>query len=288
MDDDPADTGQQPQGRESVMMDEAMHSTPDIQTKDDATNSSSGDQNATTTPLSYKERLTGLKKKRAAPPIQRVPGDVIKTKKMWQPTEEFDIIDLKNDFWRILLSNREDEERAVRGGPWYLSEKCLSVQKWTPEFRASTTKVTKLATWIRLPGLPMQYYHEIALWEIGDFLGRTIKIDENTSNAGRGKFAKIAVELDLTQPLTPSFQIKDKWQAVEYEGLPSICYNCGYFGHGSPNCPEEPRQKSSVPPSQEGVEVQGNKNLHDNEGMEGKVGLGPWMVAQRRTRRYFR
>ncbi|KAJ1418752.1 Ribonuclease H-like superfamily [Sesbania bispinosa] len=38
----------------------------------------------------------------------------------------------------------------------------------------------RVVVWIRIPGLPVEYYDRKILWRIGDTLGHTIKIDNNT------------------------------------------------------------------------------------------------------------
>lgn len=55
-------------------------------------------------------------------------------------------------------------------------------------------------------------------------MGKTLKIDANTIGVQRGKFAPVAVELDLEQPILPRFRINDEWQKVEYENLPQFVF----------------------------------------------------------------
>lgn len=151
-----------------------------------------------------------------------------------------------------------------------------------------------MVTWIRLPDLPFQYYHEIALTSIGDYLGKTIKIDKASLNAERGQFARIAIEIDTALPLVPSVEIDDWIQTVEYEGLPTICYNCGKILHGSASCSEPPAFNSAVQEiPKENLQSSGNEKPVENNLKDGGVagkneGLGPWMVAQRSRRRPIR
>ncbi|CAI9100910.1 OLC1v1038100C1 [Oldenlandia corymbosa var. corymbosa] len=237
--------------------------------------------------MSFKERLLGIRRRRASMKVQIEPGNVIMekvlmgeklkfsdrvkaifredwehivvvslvgvthtyrgisnaVKRMWCPEGEFEILDFTNGFFGVLFPSAEEEDKALNGGPWFVGPQCLSVQRWIPVFRGSTATVNTVVTWIRLPNLPVEYYHEIALFSIGNFVSRTLKIDEKTLNADRGKFVRVAVELNLNEPLTPSFQIEDRWQVVDYEGLPVICYNCGCVGHGSILCTSESRNQ---------------------------------------------
>ncbi|KAK9209342.1 hypothetical protein WN944_001708 [Citrus x changshan-huyou] len=65
-----------------------------------------------------------------------------------------------------------------------------------------------------------------------------IKIDYNIVVAQRGKFARIAVQLDLEKPLVSQFDFEGRIQKVEYENLPLICFCCGKFGHYKDACPD--------------------------------------------------
>lgn len=56
-------------------------------------------------------------------------------------------------------------------------------------------------------------------------IGRVIRIDYNTAATTKGKFTRLAVELDLEKPLCSQFQPDGKLQRVEYEGLPKICFS---------------------------------------------------------------
>lgn len=49
--------------------------------------------------------------------------------------------------------------------------------------------------------MPIHYYHKSVLRAIGSMIGKLIKIDYNSLAMQRGKFAKMAMELDLGRPL---------------------------------------------------------------------------------------
>lgn len=56
-------------------------------------------------------------------------------------------------------------------------------------------------SWIRLPGLPSYFYRRKILKEIGGLIGRVAKLDLDTDNKVRGKFARLAVYVNLEKPL---------------------------------------------------------------------------------------
>ncbi|XP_057453017.1 uncharacterized protein LOC130744870 [Lotus japonicus] len=58
----------------------------------------------------------------------------------------------------------------------------------------------------------------------------------NTLRADRGRFARICVELDLTEAVVGKVCIEGFWYKIEYEGLHVICTKCGCYGNRSREC----------------------------------------------------
>lgn len=56
-------------------------------------------------------------------------------------------------------------------------------------------------SWIRLPSLPGYFYKWKILIEIGETVGKVAKFDMNTNNKVGGRFARLAIYINLDQPL---------------------------------------------------------------------------------------
>lgn len=69
-----------------------------------------------------------------------------------------------------------------------------------------------------------------------------MRIDYNTEGFDKARYARLAVRIDLTKPLVSKLKLDGLTQLVEYEGLPTICYNCGCYGHLEEACPPRNRQ----------------------------------------------
>lgn len=54
----------------------------------------------------------------------------------------------------------------------------------------------------------------------------------------------MCVEVDLSKPLLPYYIIKGIEYIVEYEGLHSLCFSCGKFGHIFSNCSAKKETKN--------------------------------------------
>ncbi|CAN1259077.1 hypothetical protein LINPERPRIM_LOCUS10068 [Linum perenne] len=203
---------------------------------------------------------------------------------MWRPNNPIHIIDLDKGCFMVKFGAEQDYFKALTGGPWMILDHYLVVHQWSPEFRVSDSLPAKMVVWVRLPLMPIQYYHAQVLTSLGNLLGRTVKIDYNTQHAERGKFARMAVEIDLNQPLAPVIKLDGVWQDVEYENLPALCFTCGKVGHLLDDCPSSRPSHSStaiVVPNQPA----GSSESSVRPPLPSPDNFGPWMVVARKSRR---
>lgn len=63
-----------------------------------------------------------------------------------------------------------------------------------------------------------------------------MKVDKNTLQQERAKYARICVEVNLTKPLLAMFTIKGRKYKIKYEGLHPLCLKCGKLGHYKEGC----------------------------------------------------
>ena len=121
----------------------------------------------------------------------------------------------------------------------------LTTQPWTFDFDPRVTTIFKVVAWIRIPGLAFRYYHRSTLNAIGKLIGEVVKIDYTTEARGRGKYARIAILVDLMNALIPQIRVDGRLYTVAYEGLPQICFGCGKYGHIKDRCESETETNDS-------------------------------------------
>ncbi|KAJ1378036.1 hypothetical protein SESBI_48250 [Sesbania bispinosa] len=69
----------------------------------------------------------------------------------------------------------EDVNRVFRGGPWMILDHYLMVRKWHPQFFPQEDELKRVAVWVCVPGLPIEYYDHHILWRVGGSLGNMLK-----------------------------------------------------------------------------------------------------------------
>nr|XP_025702526.1 uncharacterized protein LOC112803232 [Arachis hypogaea] len=121
-------------------------------------------------------------------------------------------------------------------GPWKVYDHYLTVRLWEPNFNPLRATIDKITTWVRLSGLSIELYDRTILRRIGNLIGRTEKVDNNTANLCREKFTRLCVEVDLTKPLMEKYLINGEEYHVEYKGIHQICFSCGRIDHDQQHC----------------------------------------------------
>ncbi|KAI9086476.1 hypothetical protein K1719_031560 [Acacia pycnantha] len=205
---------------------------------------------------------------------------------LWKPIGQLKIIDLADDCYLVRFSEDIDYQNALLSGPWMVFGHYLTVQPWSPSFRSHEHTIHQIIGWVRLPRLPARYYHKSVIRSIGSVFGDVIRVDYNTESGDRGKFARLAVCLDLTKPLISKILVDGELIFVEYEGLSSICFNCGRYGHLQDLCPEKMAATSEVADAP-GPAISAVPRPPTTMQSRDTACFGEWMQVQRRPRRMY-
>jgi hypothetical protein len=114
-------------------------------------------------------------------------------KQMWVRKGSINIIDLSNDYYLVAFTHEDDQYAALMDGPWFIYDHYLTVQEWKPNFNPVSDTIKEVAVWMRISGLPIEYYDSQILRFIGNIVGKTVKVDKNTLTQERGKYARLCV-----------------------------------------------------------------------------------------------
>ncbi|CAL1372693.1 unnamed protein product [Linum trigynum] len=201
---------------------------------------------------------------------------------MWAKTGTVKIGDIGNGYYQAIFGSQLDYDRALYGGPWTVDDQYIASEPWRLDFDPDYDVINKTMVWVCLPRLPMAYFDEEILESIGSRLGRVVKIDYNTVNGFRGNYARICIEIDLRKRLVPKYRLKRRVRRVEYEGLDTVCYECGHHGHLESSCPSSASMANATPEHKtvdEGIQMVSHEIRP-----EVLEDYGPWMIATRAKR----
>ncbi|CAN1144934.1 hypothetical protein LINPERHAP2_LOCUS14393 [Linum perenne] len=125
----------------------------------------------------------------------------------------------------------------------------------------------------------------VVLTIIGDRIGKTVRLDHTTLEGSRGNFARVCVEVDLSKPLLSKYRLRRRVRRVEYEGLHTIFYSCGCYGHGLESCPNKEEEGQVVEPT--GLIANPVFQSSGFEELRPKIEeyFGPWMKVTRSSRK---
>ncbi|XP_012453513.2 uncharacterized protein LOC105775549 [Gossypium raimondii] len=207
---------------------------------------------------------------------------------LWRPSAPLHMMDIENGYFLVKFQNKLDCERALAEGPWIIFGQYLTVQPWSLAFDPTQAYPSIVMAWIRFPGLPGYLYNHKIITEIGEMVGKVVKLDMNTNSRTRGRFARLAVYVDLEKPLVSHILINGRKQNVEYESLSTICFHCGRYGHVENSCPfknsETPSEKENTS-SEMASEFQNTTKVDAEKEHEN---FGPWMIVEKKSRRKIR
>ncbi|XP_028752699.1 nipped-B-like protein B [Neltuma alba] len=213
-----------------------------------------------------------------------------KAQLMWGKAGTVDLSDIGNGYMIATFTDWDDYFFALEGGPWLVASHYLTVQTWKRNFQPWNERINRVAVWVRLPGLPGDYYDRKFFYNLGNQIGKAIKVDEMTLTRARTMFARMCVEVDLNAPLLPSYMVDGNILKIEYEGLHLICFGCGKFRHNAEHCLAKNTQNGQNHEGGKQGERKASNTGESTRSPENKPATsqehpyGGWMVAQRPRR----
>ncbi|KAJ4837044.1 hypothetical protein Tsubulata_025984 [Turnera subulata] len=199
------------------------------------------------------------------------------------------VVDLENNFYFVRFQSRYDYLRALTDGPWIVLGHYLTVEPWKPQFNPITHKVTSIVGWVQIPNLSSEYYDRRLLQTVCNGIGCLVRLDHNTEEALRGRYARVAVEIDLSKPLQSQVLVDDTWYHIAYVNIPDICFECGLVGLVMSECPQRVQPHTN----QEVLQPDGRRIVNHLTGDQAsqqpplagsKQPRGEWMIAGRKRR----
>jgi hypothetical protein len=163
---------------------------------------------------------------------------------IWKGFSKWGVISLGKGFFEFTFSTLEDVRRVRSVPSWNINPGLLKLFAWSKDFNPKLQRNTSAQVWVKFFGLSQEYWHKNILFAIASSIGTPICIDSVTAKPMHertfGQFARILVDMDLSQPLRFKVLVERKCFAffveLEYENVPDFCNNCQVIGHHVDNC----------------------------------------------------
>ncbi|XP_074298716.1 uncharacterized protein LOC141629641 [Silene latifolia] len=161
--------------------------------------------------------------------------------KHWNHVSKPSVLYFKNGWFYFRFSPVEDMNTILRGPPWNLNGHSLLLKQWTPTFPTQLHNISKVPVWVLFHNLDPHLWSASALSKIASKIGSPLYADPVTTNKERLSFARVMVEVELSEPLPDNVVINSPFmgqiiQDVEYEWLPYYCTHCKKLGHEKRVC----------------------------------------------------
>ncbi|KAJ0974977.1 hypothetical protein J5N97_016942 [Dioscorea zingiberensis] len=147
---------------------------------------------------------------------------------------------MPNGFYMIRCSSEQMLEEVLTEGHRSVNGMIIHLIKWKPNFQPAFEELSIATLWIHLHSLPSEYQDLESLEIVASKFGKMVKIDETTMIANRGSFARVCIEMDLSQPLKRGVWVRSSsgnmFVTIAYEKLPMFCFRCGIIGHQFEAC----------------------------------------------------
>ncbi|CAN1787955.1 Putative ribonuclease H protein At1g65750 [Linum perenne] len=95
---------------------------------------------------------------------------------LWARSGPIQVSDLDNRLFLVRFAQEKDYRVAAFGGPWKIYDFYIAVAQWSPSFNEEDP-FKSILTWVRLPKLPIQYFNQVAVERIGNYIGKTVRLD---------------------------------------------------------------------------------------------------------------
>ncbi|XP_062106727.1 uncharacterized protein LOC133818056 [Humulus lupulus] len=140
----------------------------------------------------------------------------------------------------VKFNDEATRDHVLENGILQFDRKPVIVRPWTTDLSAIRL-IRSVPLWVRLHDLRLQYWGSKCLSALVSTVGKPLLVDKFTRERSRVQFARVLVEMEITDDPPRSLQFVNEYgqiieQGIEYEWLPTKCKTCSGFGHSMADC----------------------------------------------------
>lgn len=155
-----------------------------------------------------------------------------KLSKIWKLKGNLYLIPQGHNTYLGTFSVIKEKWYALLHGPCRISGHLISVRPWIPRYRASHhLQEAWSSVWIKLNDIPVEFFQNTILVNIGNTIGSFLATDPVTHNLHKASFARMCVLIDLATDLPSEVVVDGCALPISYEGNLGLCTNCGASDH---------------------------------------------------------
>ena len=117
----------------------------------------------------------------------------------------------------------------------------LFMKYWEERYNPDNEKMLEAPIWVRLFGLPVEFWDPEIMEGIGNTIGAFVKVAEATKKGKYTSYARLCVYMNIAEPLPEFIELEyhdEVWQQpLDYEHIPFRCRRCHEYGHLYRQCP---------------------------------------------------
>lgn len=191
----------------------------------------------------------------ANPPAHVMDGFV---RRIWRKFNVDKVIMVKKGIYLVRFLTMDMRDKVLLGHHFFDSKPVI-VKPWSVEMDIEKEEVKSVPIWVQMQ-LNFKYWGEKSLFKIVHQFGKPIKRDAATVNRDKLQFARVLVDMPLTQDLPSHTDFMDEHGvltkvALTFEWNPTTCGKCKKMGHRTDECRSGSKrvwvQKQVVVPSVE-------------------------------------
>ncbi|XP_038971593.1 uncharacterized protein LOC120104465 [Phoenix dactylifera] len=127
-------------------------------------------------------------------PAEWVVKELRRVMELPEPPEIFPLLE---GFFVVRFSCEEHREKALSWGPWLVAGQIHAMERWRPNFSPGAGELNKAIVWLRMLGLPLDYWEESIILQMAAKAGKPLAVDEITEQGKKRGFARVKIEVDL-------------------------------------------------------------------------------------------
>ncbi|XP_060201907.1 uncharacterized protein LOC132630340 [Lycium barbarum] len=134
-------------------------------------------------------------------------------------------------YYFFRFANELDKMDILQNGPYTFDYRPLVLKQWTAEFQMGKESIRQMPLWVTFPNLPVEYWSIENLGRIASYIGNLVCTDSLIAKEERISYARMLIELDVTQLLPEQMVIEEAHgkcitQQLNYDWWLKYCQDC--------------------------------------------------------------